>query len=74
MEVLVTFLEGDPDQPLISGCLYHNTGTMKKVAEPARDVTSLTVVNSYQISVGAHTLGQGHHMPGHPSRASSARL
>ncbi|NVZ60344.1 type VI secretion system tip protein VgrG, partial [Pseudomonas edaphica] len=23
MEVLVTFLEGDPDQPLISGCLYH---------------------------------------------------
>jgi len=23
MEVLVTFLEGDPDQPLITGCLYH---------------------------------------------------
>ena len=23
MEVLVTFLEGDPDQPLISGCLFH---------------------------------------------------
>lgn len=23
MEVLITFLEGDPDQPLISGCLYH---------------------------------------------------
>ena len=23
MEVLVTFLEGDPDQPLINGCLYH---------------------------------------------------
>ena len=23
MEVLVTFLEGDPDQPLISGCLYN---------------------------------------------------
>ncbi len=23
MEVLGTFLEGDPDQPLISGCLYH---------------------------------------------------
>ncbi|NKQ12993.1 type VI secretion system Vgr family protein [Pseudomonas sp. SST3] len=23
MEVLVTFLEGDPDQPLVSGCLYH---------------------------------------------------
>ncbi|MCV4274402.1 type VI secretion system tip protein VgrG [Pseudomonas capsici] len=23
MEVLVTFLEGDPDQPLVNGCLYH---------------------------------------------------
>jgi type VI secretion system secreted protein VgrG len=23
MEVLITFLEGDPDQPLVSGCLYH---------------------------------------------------
>ncbi|PMV89606.1 MULTISPECIES: type VI secretion system tip protein VgrG [unclassified Pseudomonas] len=23
MEVLVTFLEGDPDQPLITGCLFH---------------------------------------------------
>src|SRR5690606_20731822 len=25
MEVLVTFLEGDPDQPVITGCLYHKT-------------------------------------------------
>jgi len=23
MEVLVTFIEGDPDQPLVTGCLYH---------------------------------------------------
>ena len=23
MEVLVTFLEGDPDQPLVTGCLFH---------------------------------------------------
>ncbi|MBP5948386.1 MULTISPECIES: type VI secretion system tip protein TssI/VgrG [unclassified Pseudomonas] len=28
MEVLVTFLEGDPDQPLISGCLYHKENTV----------------------------------------------
>ncbi|WP_311971593.1 type VI secretion system tip protein TssI/VgrG [Pseudomonas baltica] len=23
MEVIVTFLEGDPDQPVVSGCVYH---------------------------------------------------
>ncbi|MGE6793730.1 type VI secretion system tip protein TssI/VgrG [Pseudomonas guineae] len=23
MEVVITFLEGDPDQPLVTGCLYH---------------------------------------------------
>lgn len=28
MEVLVTFLEGDPDQPLISGCLFHKTNAV----------------------------------------------
>lgn len=28
MEVLVTFLEGDPDQPLITGCLYHKEHTV----------------------------------------------
>uniref|UniRef100_UPI0030ED5BF5 type VI secretion system tip protein TssI/VgrG n=1 Tax=uncultured Halopseudomonas sp. TaxID=2901193 RepID=UPI0030ED5BF5 len=25
MEVIITFLEGDPDQPLVTGCLYHKT-------------------------------------------------
>lgn len=25
MEVLITFLEGDPDQPVVTGCLYHKT-------------------------------------------------
>ena len=25
MEVLITFLECDPDQPLVTGCLYHKT-------------------------------------------------
>ncbi|CAE6944510.1 Type VI secretion system spike protein VgrG4b [Pseudomonas marincola] len=28
MEVLVSFLEGDPDQPLISGCLYHKENSV----------------------------------------------
>nr|WP_314874021.1 type VI secretion system tip protein VgrG [uncultured Pseudomonas sp.] len=27
MEVLVGFLEGDPDQPLVTGCLYHRDNT-----------------------------------------------
>ncbi|WP_434136815.1 type VI secretion system tip protein VgrG (plasmid) [Pseudomonas luteola] len=28
MEVLVNFLEGDPDQPLVTGCLYHKENTV----------------------------------------------
>ncbi|MFL1552258.1 type VI secretion system tip protein VgrG [Pseudomonas sp. D47] len=28
MEVLVTFLEGDPDQPLVTGCLYHGSNAV----------------------------------------------
>ncbi|MFP6467413.1 type VI secretion system tip protein TssI/VgrG [Pseudomonas aeruginosa] len=28
MEVLVDFLEGDPDQPLVSGCVYHAAHTV----------------------------------------------
>jgi type VI secretion system secreted protein VgrG len=32
MEVLVTFLEGDPDQPLISGCLYHKENPSRTTA------------------------------------------
>ena len=40
MEVLVTFLEGDPDQPLITGCLYHAAHVVP-YALPANKTRSL---------------------------------
>ncbi|BCQ61115.1 hypothetical protein PBOI14_28650 [Pseudomonas sp. Boi14] len=40
MEVLVTFLEGDPDQPLVSGCLYHKEHEVP-YALPANKTRSL---------------------------------
>jgi len=40
MEVLVTFLEGDPDQPLITGCLYH-AAHVAPYALPANKTRSL---------------------------------
>ncbi|QRY81333.1 type VI secretion system tip protein VgrG [Pseudomonas sp. PDNC002] len=46
MEVLVSFLEGDPDQPLVSGCLYH---AEKQVPYqlPENKTRSLFKTNSY---------------------------
>ncbi|MGB4074349.1 type VI secretion system tip protein TssI/VgrG [Pseudomonas sp.] len=40
MEVLVTFLEGDPDQPLVTGCLYHKAHVVP-YALPANKTRSL---------------------------------
>ena len=40
MEVLVTFLEGDPDQPLVTGCLYH-AAHIVPYALPANKTRSL---------------------------------
>src|SRR3989338_2142261 len=40
MEVLVTFLEGDPDQPLVTGCLYHAAHVVP-YALPANKTRSL---------------------------------
>ena len=46
MEVLVDFLEGDPDQPLISGCLYHAENQVP-YALPANKTRSVFKTNSY---------------------------
>ncbi|MCP8464007.1 type VI secretion system tip protein VgrG [Pseudomonas sp. ZM23] len=46
MEVLVTFLEGDPDQPLISGCLYHAENQVPYPL-PANKTRSVFKTNSY---------------------------
>src|SRR5690554_6571909 len=40
MEVLVSFLEGDPDQPLVSGCLY-NSAHLVPYELPAHKTRSL---------------------------------
>jgi type VI secretion system secreted protein VgrG len=39
MEVVVSFLEGDPDRPLITGCVY-NSDTMPPYALPANQTRS----------------------------------
>lgn len=46
MEVLVDFLEGDPDQPLVSGCLYHAENQVP-YALPENKTRSLFKTNSY---------------------------
>jgi len=40
MEVLVGFLEGDPDQPLVTGCLYHRENALP-YALPANKTRSV---------------------------------
>lgn len=46
MEVLVDFLEGDPDQPLVSGCLYHAENVVP-YALPGNKTRSVFKSNSY---------------------------
>ncbi|AGI23090.1 hypothetical protein H681_06050 [Pseudomonas sp. ATCC 13867] len=46
MEVLVSFLEGDPDQPLVSGCLYHAENRVPYTL-PENKTRSLFKTNSY---------------------------
>jgi type VI secretion system secreted protein VgrG len=44
-EVVVTFLEGDPDQPLVTGCVY-NAQTMPPYALPANKTRTLIKTQS----------------------------
>ncbi|SDN49793.1 type VI secretion system Vgr family protein [Pseudomonas jinjuensis] len=55
MEVLVSFLEGDPDQPLVSGCLYHAENQVP-YALPANKTRSLFKTNSYPGGCGYNEL------------------
>ena len=45
MEVIVSFLEGDPDRPLVTGCVY-NSDSMPPYALPAEQTKSTTMTNS----------------------------
>ena len=45
MEVIVSFLEGDPDRPLVTGCVY-NSDTMPPYALPANQTRSTFKSNS----------------------------
>lgn len=45
MEVVVEFLEGDPDRPLITGCVY-NSDTMPPYALPANQTRTTLKTNS----------------------------
>lgn len=47
MEVVVSFLEGDPDRPLVTGCVY-NSDAMPPYALPAEQTKSTIKSNSSQ--------------------------
>lgn len=51
-EVIVTFLHGDPDQPVVSGCLYHG---LHKPPYPLPEHKSRTLLRSQSLT------GQGGH-------------
>lgn len=55
MEVLVTFLEGDPDQPLINGCLP-NAGQMPAYPLPEHKTRSVLRSHSTPGGAGANEL------------------
>ena len=55
MEVVVEFLEGDPDRPLITGCVY-NSDAMPPYALPAEQTKSTLKSNSSKGGAGYNEL------------------
>ena len=51
MEVIVSFLEGDPDRPLVTGCVY-NSDAMPPYALPAEQTKSTFKSNTSKGGVG----------------------
>jgi type VI secretion system secreted protein VgrG len=55
MEVIVSFLEGDPDRPLVTGCVY-NSDAMPPYALPAEQTKSTIKTNSSKGGEGFNEL------------------
>ncbi|MGV7210366.1 type VI secretion system Vgr family protein [Oxalobacteraceae bacterium A2-2] len=55
MEVVVEFLEGDPDRPLVTGCVY-NSDAMPPYALPAGQTRSTIMSNSSKDGQGCNEL------------------
>jgi type VI secretion system secreted protein VgrG len=55
MEVVVSFLEGDPDRPLVTGCVY-NSDAMPPYALPAEQTKSTVKSNSSKGGEGFNEL------------------
>jgi type VI secretion system secreted protein VgrG len=55
MEVIVSFLEGDPDRPLVTGCVY-NSDAMPPYALPAEQTKSTVKSNSSKGGEGFNEL------------------
>ncbi|UYZ83398.1 type VI secretion system tip protein VgrG [Entomomonas sp. E2T0] len=55
MEVVITFLEGDPDQPLITGCIHNGTNKLPYDL-PANKTKSVFKTNSSKGGLGSNEL------------------